>query len=727
MSICTRVGILALLALSLMSSTVFAQEARGTIQGRVIDTSGFAVPGASVEVLNTATGVVSPTTSNEQGSYRVPFLIPGTYRVTVSLQGFSTFVNDRIELHVADVLTVDATLKVGALAEEVMVTATAATIDRSTAELGQIVDARRIAELPIREGSPVELVILAPGVTVTTDLRSRKAAFNNGLSQFSTDGVGEKKNDFTIDGVSNVANDRVAYSPPSASVEEFKIHTTSYDAAIGNTMGAVVNLVTKSGTNALRGQVYEWFRGAKLDAKNYFDRINNRPKRDYDDNRFGGAVGGPIKSNRTFYFANFEANPFQVPSPNIVTVPTEKMRNGDFSELLARGPQYQIYNPRTTRPSPTTPGRFIRDPFPGNIIPPGLIDPVAKNILEYFPLPNQAGTADGQQNYQNPTAVAFETYYTATGRVDHNFSSKHRMYGRFSWDFWEEEKDDRFDNEATGIFLNRKNRIFALDDTYTFRSNLLLNLRGGFTRQLFPERRRSQGFDLASLGFSNSLVSLIPDASLATFPNVTFDGYQATSPWESGDGFFTTDVYNVTANAIWLVGNHNMKFGTEYRRYVENSSRFPTAVSPTIAFSNTYTRGPLDNSPAAPRGQDLASFLLGVPTGGSMSRAAEYNEQSGVIGLYAQNDWRVRNNLTLNLGLRWEYESPLSEQEDRMISGFDFDTALPIADAVRANYARNPIPQVPASAFQVRGGVLYPDTGGPKAAWDGIYSNFMPR
>ena len=152
-------------------------------------------------------------------------------------------------MHVADLLTVDATLKVGAITDEVTVTAIAATVDRTTAELGQVVDARRIAELPIREGSPVELVILAPGVTVTTDLRSRKAAFNNGLSQFSTDGVGEKKNDFTIDGVSNVANDRVAYSPPSASVEEFKIHTTSYDAAIGNTMGAVVNLVTKSGTN----------------------------------------------------------------------------------------------------------------------------------------------------------------------------------------------------------------------------------------------------------------------------------------------------------------------------------------------------------------------------------------------------------------------------------------------------------------------------------------------
>src|SRR5918993_728540 len=176
-----------------LASPVAAQEARGTIQGRVVDASGAAVPGATVEVLNIATGVVTPTTSNEEGSYRVPFLIPGNYTVTVMLTGFSKFVSEPIEVHVADLLTVDATLKVGALTDKVTVTAVAATVDRTTAELGQAVDARRIAELPIREGSPVELVVLAPGVTVTTDLRSRKAAFNNGLSQFSSDGSGEKR------------------------------------------------------------------------------------------------------------------------------------------------------------------------------------------------------------------------------------------------------------------------------------------------------------------------------------------------------------------------------------------------------------------------------------------------------------------------------------------------------------------------------------------------------
>jgi hypothetical protein len=719
------VGAIAVAA-SLICTGAIAQEARGTIQGRVLDTTGGAIPGATVEILNTATGVVTPTTTNAEGSFRVPFLIPGTYRVTVSLEGFSKFISDNIEVHVADLLTVDATLKVGAITDEVTVTASAATVDRTTAELGQVVDARRIAELPIREGSAVELVILAPGVTNTTDLRSRKAAFNNGLSQFSTDGVGEKKNDFTIDGVSNVANDRVAYSPPSASIEEFKIHTTSYDAAVGNTMGAVVNLVTKSGTNVLRGQAYEWYRGSALDARNFFDKRANRAKRDYEDNRFGGAAGGPIRTNRTFYFGNFEANIWQGPQPQILTVPTEKMRNGDFSDLLALGPQYQIYNPFTIRPHPTQAGRFTRDPFPGNVIPANLIDAVAKNIMGYFPLPNQRGLADGQQNFQNPTAVAFETYYTATGRIDHNISSKHRIYGRFSWDFWEEEKDNRFDNVATGIFLNRKNRILGVDDTYSFRNNLLMNVRGGFTRQMFPERRRSQGFDLSTLGFSSQLVSLVPK-DIAAFPFINFDGFQDFGGSESGDGYFTTDVYSATGTLMWLVGRHSMKLGTEYRYYSEDASRFSTAAAPQINFSNTWTRGPLDNSAAAPFGQDFASFLLGLPSGGTMSRAAAYTEKSSVLSFYAHDDWRVGSNLTLNLGLRWEIEQPLTEAEGRFISGFDFDTALPIAATAEANYARNPIPEVPVGQFRVRGGLLYPDTGGPDAAWERNLTNIMPR
>jgi len=703
-----------------------AQEARGTIQGKVLDQSGGVVPGASVTVTNIATGVATPTTSNDSGNYRVPFLIPGKYQVAATLDGFGPFKSGEIDLHVADVLTVDATLPAGQITDEVTVSAAPVAIDRTSASLGQVVDARRISELPIREGSAVELVILAPGVANTTNLRSRKAAFNNGLSQFSSDGAGEKRNDFTIDGVANVAADRVAYSPPSAAVEEFKIQTSTYDAAVGNAMGASVNVVTKSGTNKLTGQVYEWFRGSMLDAPDYFDKLAGRPKRDYKDNRFGAAIGGPLVKNRTFYFANVEVNPFEVPAPTVLTVPTERMRSGDFSELLALGPQYQIYDPATTRPHPTQAGRFIRDPFPGNIIPAGRISPIAKAILNYYPLPNQAGTADGGNNYVNPTSVADEMYYTVTTRVDHSLSTRHRVYGRYSWDFWEESKNNLFDNEASGIVLNRKNRVLGLDDAYTWKDNLLTNVRAGYTRQLFPERRQSQGFDLGGLGFSQGLTSLV-DPSLATFPNVNIGGYSALGTWESGDGFFTTDVYNVTGNLMWLVGNHNTKFGTEYRRYVEHASRYPTAVSPTLNFTNQWTRGPIDNAAGSPRGQELASFMLGYLGGGSMSRAADYTESSGVIAFYAHDDWRVASNLTVNLGLRYEYEQPLTESRDRMISGFDGTAALPISAAAEAAYAANPIVDLPAQAFRARGGLLYPDTGGPRAAWGADRNNFMPR
>ena len=559
-----------------------------------------------------------------------------------------------------------------------------------------------------------------------TDLRSRKAAFNNGLSQFSTDGVGEKKNDFTIDGVSNVANDRVAYSPPSASVEEFKIHTTSYDAAIGNTMGAVVNLVTKSGTNALRGQGYEWFRGATLDAKNYFDRIANRPKRKYDDNRFGGAIGGPIRSNRTFYFANVEANPFKVPAPNIVTVPTQKMRNGDFSDLLALGPQYQIYNPFTTRPSPTTPGRFVRDPFPGNLIPGGMIDPAAKKILEFFALPNQTGTTDGQQNYQNPTAVAFETYYTATGRVDHNLSAKHRLYGRFSWDYWQEEKDDRFDNIATGIFLNRKNRILGVDDAYTIRNNLLVNVRGGFTRQMFPERRRSQGFDLASLGFSPQLVGLAPKDA-AAFPFINYDGFQDFGVSESGDGWFTTDVYSVDRqpHVAGRTAQHEVRLGV---------SLLHRGCQPFLDGVGAADQLQHDLDPWPARQLDRGAIRSGlrlVPSGAADGR---HDEPRGRLPGKEQRDvvLRARRLARANQSDA-EPWCPMGDRTAAQRGGESFRQRIRLHDGAgycggcRGRLRQSPIAEIPAAQFKVRGGLLYPDTGGPSKAWDLNAGNIMPR
>ena len=256
-----------------------AQEARGTLQGRVFDATGAAVPGATVEIANVNTGVTTSTTSNDEGNYRVPFLNPGTYRVTVTLDGFSKFVSQNVELHVADVLTVDATLQAGRSATKSRSAAAAAVVDhvgRRTRSGRRRAQNLRAADSRRHGGRARD-----PGAgrrrTPPTCGRARRRS-TTGCRSGRSDGAGEKRNDFTIDGVANVAADRVAYSPPSAAVEEFKIQTATYDAAVGNAMGASVNLVTKSGTNSLRGQVYEWFRGATLDANNFFDAQGRPPQ-----------------------------------------------------------------------------------------------------------------------------------------------------------------------------------------------------------------------------------------------------------------------------------------------------------------------------------------------------------------------------------------------------------------------------------------------------------------
>ena len=259
----TRLIIAVVLTLCLAGSPALrAQEARGTILGRVVDATEAALPGVTVEAVNIQTGVSVTAVTNEQGSYRIPLLNPGTYRVTFTLSGFNTVLQEDVLLRVADLLTVNASMTVGGVAETVTVKAEAVTLDTASASLGQVVEKRRIEELPTREGNPMELVVLAPGVANTTDLRFRKSGMTHSQSQFESDGTGEKRSDYAIDGVPNSSSFggnqgvTVAYSPPAISVEEFRVQTSTYDASLGNTPGAVVNVVTKSGTNRLRGDAH---------------------------------------------------------------------------------------------------------------------------------------------------------------------------------------------------------------------------------------------------------------------------------------------------------------------------------------------------------------------------------------------------------------------------------------------------------------------------------------
>ena len=714
--------------LVLALGAVTAQETRSTIVGRVTDASGAVVAGAAVNARNTATGVNAAAKTNESGNFTLPYLLPGPYRIQAELQGFKKFSRDGIELRVNESVEVNISLEIGATTETVEVKADTPLLQTVDASLGQVVDQRRIQELPSFGSSPMTLVQLAPGVINSTDMRLAKAgSFSiNKNSQFSTDGAGQYNNEFTLDGVSNTqaqgTSGRVGFIPPQTAVGEFKVQTAAFDASVGHTIGSLVNVSTKSGTNSLHGELYWWLRNSALDAPNIFQNRAGQKLPVYQDNRWGGWASGPIVKNKTFWFYNYEANKFGVPQSFVNTVPTDRMRRGDLGELRALGTNYQVYDPLSTVPAPN--GRFSRTPIANNLIPASRLDAVAVNMLKFWPEPNQTGTTEGRNNHFRTTNALEETWVHLM-RVDHSFSENHRAFVRLSTDFWQEDKNRVFTTGANGIILNRQNKGLTLDDVYVFNPTFLMNVRYGLTYANFTEKHISQGFDLASLGFSPRLAGSV-QKDLARFPNVTVGSFTQLANWEAGDGGNYSTVHSTGATFTKMTGSHSIRFGVDYRVYRENQGRFPLDVAPQLAFGSTYTRGPLDSAAPPQLGGELASFLLGVPDG-SMTRTALMAEQDKWFGAFVHDDWKVTRKLVVNLGLRYEMEAPVTERYDRSVATFAFDPASPIEAAARANYTV-PIAELPASQFRVLGGLTYVGQGGnPRGYWRGERNNFMPR
>ncbi|MFB3827858.1 MAG: TonB-dependent receptor domain-containing protein [Bryobacteraceae bacterium] len=724
------------LMIVLMISCALAQETRGTILGRVTDPTGAVIGGADVRATNVATGVTVAAKTNEAGNYTLPYLLTGAYTVEAELSGFKRFVREGIQVRVNDVVQLNIDLQVGNVTEAIEVTAETPLLSTSESSLGQVVDERRVTELPTYGNSPMALAQLAPGVINTKDTRLAKAgSFSiSKNSEIATDGAGAYNNEFTLDGVSNTQGQgtsaRVGFIPPQSAVAEFKVQTSSFDASVGHTIGALVNVSTKGGTNTLHGEAYWWLRNSAFDTANIFQNRAGQKLPVYQDNRYGVAGSGPVVlpklyngKNKTFWFYMWEGNKFGNPKSFTNTVPTEAMRRGDLSGLLALGANYQVYDPLTT--TAEAGGRFRRQPFAGNIIPASRLDPVAQKILPYWNLPNQAGTKEGRSNHFL-AGKGLEDTWVHLGRLDHAFNQNHRIFLRLNKDFWEEDKNRYFTTGASGIIINRYNNGVSFDDVYVFTPSFLMNVRWGITRATFTERRASRGFDLASLGFSQRLTGLI-DPSLMAFPNVQVGSLTALSDWDSGDGGNYSTTHSLAATLTKLRGSHNMRFGFDFRVYRENVGRYPLDVAPRLIFSSTYTRGPLDTNAAPAVGGELAAFLLGIPEG-EMARTGTSADQDKYLGLFWQDDYKLSRKLTVNFGLRYEYESPVTERYNRSVAGFAFGQASPIEAQARANYAKSPIPELPVDQFRVQGGLTFVGVGGnPRGFWKGEKNNFMPR
>jgi hypothetical protein len=728
-----------LLLCVLTATAVHAQESRGTITGTVIDASKALVPGATVTVENVAMGTTATAVTNDEGYFQAPYLIPGAYRITVELAGFKKLVREGIQVQVGDRLQIELPLEVGGTEESITVTAESSLLETTNASIGQVIDARRVAELPIPHGDPYSLIGLAAGASFMRSARLDRPFEPTHIVGYGMNGVRANRSDVTIDGLpststANAGEITASFVPPQGLVQEFKVQTATFDASFGNTEGGVTNLVLKSGTNKLAGEVYFVKTPRGLWANDFFANANDIPLPEFRYTRWSGVAGGPVLvpglydgRGKTFFIYGYEALPEARPRNNgNPTVPTEKMRNGDFSELLALGPQYQIYNPFTRRAIGG--GRYQQDPFPGNIIPQELMNPVALQVLEFIGRPRTPGNPNGTQNFQRPEMKEETDYGTHTVRIDHGLTQSQRMYGRVSWYDRDSNYNNYFDNISTGQWFRFVSRQAVVDHVWTVTPTLVMNVRYGYDRFLRGNQGNpgNFGMDLTSLGFPASYNNLIPD-DIRKFPRFDISGYQGTAV--SGEDRFTVN-QTAIATLTKSLGSHSVRTGVEWRNYREKSIQTPPTHTGRFNFGTTWTRGPLDNSPGAPGslGQSFAAFLLGLPDNSSLiSRDDGYDERSSTTGIFLQDDWRIGTRLTVNLGLRFEVETPLVEKEDRSVRSFDFDAVQAMEGAARAAL-NEAVTGIPSSAFNVRGGLTFAGVNGqPRGLYETPKDNLMPR
>ncbi|HEX4951428.1 MAG TPA: TonB-dependent receptor [Blastocatellia bacterium] len=737
-----------------------AQEARGTITGHVKDNTGAVVPNAKVVITNVAMGTTTTLTSNDTGYYQAPYLLPGTYQITVEMKGFKKYIRDGVILRVNDNIEIDLALEIGDVGETVTVTADAPLLDTTSGSMGQVIDSRRVAELPIPHGDPFKLIGLAAGVSFSRDLRLDRPFEPTHIVGYSIDGTRANRSDVMIDGVpststANAGEVIASFVPPQDLVQEFKVQTATFDAQFGNTEGGVTNISIKSGTNSLHGTAYWTKMAPSLFANDFFANKARQPLADFTYDRWGGTVGGPVwlpklynGKNKTFFMYGIEGIPESRPRNNgTPTIPSERMRSGDFSELLTANVGYQLYNPFSARSE--TGGRIRRDPFycdaagnptalnanktqvvgtPCNKIPTALINPIARKFVDtYLPKPTTTGAADGTGNFAQPDLLENIKYLSNTIRIDHVFNEKHRVFGRASWYNRDSDYNNYYRNIATGDVFLFKSRQGTFDHVWAISPTMVLNSRYGYNRFIrgTDSNPGNRGFDLTSLGFPSYYNSLIPE-DIRRFPRFNINGYQGTSV---GGELRPTDTHSFNSTMNQTFGTHAVKYGLEFRSYRETDKFFGNNQTGQFDFGSNWTRGPLDNvTPPTDLGFSFASFLLGLPTGGSITIPADYAEQSTTTGVFIHDDWRVSPKLTLNIGLRYEVEGALTERFNKSVRGFDLFANQPMEAAVKANLARTPVPGVDINQFFVRGGLTFAGVNGePRGLYKTPRNNYMPR
>jgi Carboxypeptidase regulatory-like domain len=663
----------------LVPTGLAAQAVTGTILGLITDATGAVMPGATVTLTNTNTGLVRVVNTDANGEYTAPSLPTGNYAVKAELSGFKTVTRPDIPLGVDQRVRIDVKLEIGAVEESVTVTGASPLVQTSSSELGTTVAEEQIKTLPLNGRNFVNLTRTVPGVVrgiPGANIDGAGSLAWRASASFSANGQRPRDNNYMLDGVDNNETwlQTVVLFPSVDALDEFKLQTSTYSAEFGRSLGGVVNLQIKSGTNARHGSGFEFLRNSVFDANNFFNNRAGREKPDFSQHQFGGTIGGPLIKDKTFYFFDYQGYRVNQGATYLSTVPSAKMRAGDFSEL-----NRIIYDPITHLP------------FPGNVIPQNRWDPVARNILnQLIPESNTGGvlSSSGQtiNNYLiNPTLERQDNQIDI--KVDHSLSSSNRLATRYSYEKTHRVLPATLPHGDAGFTFgagdgNIKAQGLSMNDTHTFSSKWLNEARFGWSSIKFLMTPVDYGTNPAlavglpgvNLGATTSAMSQI------IFTTTTNGGNGSRNLGSNGNQPLITNQndFQFFDNVTRVAGKHTMKAGGSLTLRSREILNADTIVGRFDFISNQTSNCAGITSGCtllANSGFDVASFLLGLASNASRTLfdPGTYTETRPEYAAYFQDDIRVTDRLTVNAGLRWDVYVPWIEVDNKQ-SNFDTST-----------------------------------------------------
>jgi hypothetical protein len=721
-----RVALLSLI----LSVASFGQVNKSNLVGVIRDSSGAAVPAAAVTITDMGTGAEKQEVTDDSGLYRATLLDVGTYRVVAEKSGFKKIVKQGILLPVGETVTVDFILEPGGVSDTVTVTGDTEQLRTETGSFGSTLESRPVEQLPSIGRNPYVFVSLIPGIQYTGDPTYVNPWDASGPSAFTANGFGSgasatsgasSTSMFYLDGVVNLRMDAVSFSPSPDAVEEMRAQTNAFDAEYGHSAAAFINVTTRGGTNQFHGTVYDYLRNNFLNANDFFSNRSGLGKAEYHQDTYGGSFGGPVTipkvykgRDRTFFFFNYEGTQLRQGGNTAEIVPTAQQRSGDFSQTVnTKGQLFTIYDPNTTLLGSN--GKYTRTPFPGNVIPKTALDPVAINMLQYYPLPNLTPAPGTLQNFVGngvASGVSTRGWNSLITRLDQKLSNSQTLFFRYGWNhrtdttipYYGIPGADTELGDADGFF--RGNANGATGYTWAVNPHTVVDARASIVRYGEGNIENTLGLDLTKLGFPASFAKSTP---YPLFPTITMGSGDV---YNLGGGNTPSRLYinefSPTISVHSIYGRHALKYGVNFIA-VQYNNFSPGHSGGTFTFNRTFTQGPDPTVSGALSGFDFASYLLGMPGSGSVDFNAVPAESVKYYGFYLHDDWKLSNRLSLNLGLRFSHEGPITERYNRGNAGFDPNAASPIAAQADANYAANPVPQL--AQLNVKGGLGFLGAG----------------